>query len=91
MKPPWLLRNSGTGSIVVGARGRGPLAPNTANPKVLTSAVKSEIRTRAKAEWAETWRTTHRITKEPTKDVLRKFKECLGPRVQLSFRPAQVR
>jgi hypothetical protein len=47
---------------------------------VLISAIRSEIRTRAKIEWTETWRIIiteriiHRIIKKFIKNVLKKFK-----------------
>jgi hypothetical protein len=53
----------------------------TVNSKVLISAIRSEIRTRAKTEWAETWRfiiiekIIHRIIKKLIKNVLKKFKK----------------
>lgn len=60
----------------------GSLAPAMTNP---TSAVRSEIRTRAKAEWVEAWRITvigritHRIIKKSIKNVLKKFKRIMRP------------
>ncbi len=50
------------------------------NSKILISAIRSEIRTRAKTEWIEIWRIiiieriTHRIIKKFIKNVLKKFK-----------------
>jgi hypothetical protein len=50
------------------------------NSKIFISAIKSEIRTRAKIEWIETWkiiiieRIIHRIIKKLIKNVLKKFK-----------------
>lgn len=58
--------------------GRGPLAP-----RVLTAAVRSEIRTRAKKNWAETRKTErhersiYKIIKKLTEDVLQKFKQMI--------------
>ncbi len=52
----------------------------TVNSKILISAIKSEIRTRVKTEWIETWRIIvieriiHRIIKMFIKKVLKKFK-----------------
>ncbi len=52
----------------------------TVNSKILISAIRSEIRIRAKTEWSETWRIiiieriTHRIIKKLIKNVLKKFK-----------------
>jgi hypothetical protein len=52
----------------------------TINFKIFISAIRSEIRIRARIEWAETWRIiiieriTHRIIKKLIKDVLKKFK-----------------
>ncbi len=48
--------------------------------QVLISAIRSEIRIRAKTEWTEAWRIiiteriTHRIIKKLIKNVLKKFK-----------------
>jgi hypothetical protein len=53
----------------------------TVNFKILISAIKSEIRIRAKIEWIETWRIIiieriiHRIIKKLIKNVLKKFKK----------------
>jgi hypothetical protein len=52
----------------------------TVNSKILISAIRSEIRIRAKIEWIETWRIIiieriiHRIIKKLIKNVLKKFK-----------------
>jgi hypothetical protein len=52
----------------------------TVNSKIFISAIRSEIRTRAKTEWIETWRIIiieriiHRIIKKFIKNVLKKFK-----------------
>jgi hypothetical protein len=52
----------------------------TVNSKILISAIRSEIRIRAKIEWTETWRIIiieriiHRIIKKLIKNVLKKFK-----------------
>jgi hypothetical protein len=60
---------------------RDSLAFATVNSKMLISAIRSEIRIRAKTEWAETWRIIiteriiHRIIKKLTKNVLKKFKK----------------
>ncbi len=51
------------------------------NSKIFISAIKSEIRIRAKIEWFETWRIIiieriiHRIVKKLIKNVLKKFKK----------------
>ncbi len=51
------------------------------NSKIFISAIKSEIRFRAKIEWIETWRIIiiekiiHRIIKKLIKNVLKKFKK----------------
>jgi hypothetical protein len=51
------------------------------NSKMFISAIKSEIRIRAKIEWAEIWkiiiieRSTHRIIKKLIKNVLKRFKK----------------
>jgi hypothetical protein len=52
----------------------------TVNSKILISAIRNEIRIRAKTEWTEIWRIiiieriTHRIIKKLIKNVLKKFK-----------------
>jgi hypothetical protein len=54
--------------------------------KILISAIKNEIRIRAKIEWTETWRIiiikriTHRIIKKLIKNVLMKFKKMTRSR-----------
>ena len=66
-------------------RNRGPLASVPSNLKILTSAVKNEMRTRATENWAQKWatcttnRTTHKINKKPSKDVLQKFRQMSRP------------
>jgi hypothetical protein len=51
------------------------------NSKILISAIRSEIRIRAKTEWFEIWRIIfieriiHRIIKKSIKNVLKKFKK----------------
>jgi hypothetical protein len=51
------------------------------NSKIFISAIKSEIRIRAKTEWIETWkiiiieRIIHRIIKKFIKNVFKKFKK----------------
>jgi hypothetical protein len=53
----------------------------TVNSKIFISAIRSEIRIRAKIEWIETWRIIiieriiHRIIKKLIKNVLKKFKK----------------
>jgi hypothetical protein len=53
----------------------------TINFKIFISAIKNEIRTRAKTKWIETWRNiiiekiTHRIIKKLIKNVFKKFKK----------------
>jgi hypothetical protein len=59
---------------------RESLISITVNSKILISAIRSEIRIRAKTEWIETWRIIiieriiHRIIKKLIKNVLKKFK-----------------
>ena len=61
------------------------MTPIPDNLRVLTSAVKTEIRTRAKEDWAQKWatgstgRTTFKVSKKPNKDVLLKFKHMSRP------------
>jgi hypothetical protein len=60
---------------------RESLISITVNSKIFISAIKNEIRIRAKIEWIETWkiiiieRIIHRIIKKLIKNVLKKFKK----------------
>ena len=62
-------------------RGSGPQAPLANNLKLLTSAMRPEIRTKAKEAWDKAWtkepygKTTRKLTRKPTKDVLKKVKQ----------------
>lgn len=65
--------------------GRRPRAPATRGRRIPTSAVRTEIRTQTRAKRAEAWRpraigrAIHKITKEPTIEVLWKFKQMTRP------------
>jgi hypothetical protein len=68
------------------------------NFKILISAIKSELRIRAKIEWVETWRIiiieriTHRIIKKLIKNVLKKFKKmtCLESAILIQTRTDKI-
>jgi hypothetical protein len=67
------------------------------NSKILISAIKSEIRIRAKIEWIETWRIIiiksiiHRIIKKFIKNVFKKFKEWRDQKTRSSFKFEQTK
>lgn len=60
-----------------------PIAPILNNSCILTAAVKDEIYTHAKKNWAKAWQkkshswSTYQVTKKLTKDVLKKFKNMI--------------
>lgn len=67
------------------ASGQGPEAPTPAHLRVLTAAVKNEIRAQAKNTWSENWRTgttrrtTYQLAKQSTKETLKEFKQMTRP------------
>ena len=62
------------------AKNGPPITLQPEESTALTSAVKGEVKTRAIAQWTQAWaaekhgRTTYRLTKVPSREVLQKFK-----------------
>lgn len=74
----------------VGGKAReGPLAPVVNSIKVLTSVIKMETRFNTKRDWADSrtsknnGRTTYKLPRAPTKNVLLQFRQMSRPEILL--------